>query len=207
VNFSRTVWITFHLRGTTSNVSVTSSPSLDRRPLQQGQAVGPGITTRSRGRCAGKGPRTGLRRIGPRAARSPAVSGSRAASSSAAAASNSSIELATVGEMFRNVAFIVFNYDRCVEQFLSEALKAYFALDDVTIMKVLATVDIFHPYGTIGDHPLWRRGGISFGAEPSASELRRIAERVKTFTERIEEGEELQRMRDLLAGASRKRIH
>src|SRR5688500_14779625 len=27
VNFSRTVWITFHWRGTTSSVSVTSSPS------------------------------------------------------------------------------------------------------------------------------------------------------------------------------------
>ncbi len=115
----------------------------------------------------------------------------------------SGIELATVHEMFRNVAFIVFNYDRCVEQFLSEALKSYFFLDDATVMEVLATVDIFHPYGTIGDHPLWRRGGVMFGAEPSASQLKQIAQRVKTFTERIEEGEELRRMRDSLAAASR----
>lgn len=28
VNFSRTVWITFHERGTTSSVSVVSSPSI-----------------------------------------------------------------------------------------------------------------------------------------------------------------------------------
>jgi hypothetical protein len=28
-NFSRTVWITFHWRGITSSVSVTSSPSFD----------------------------------------------------------------------------------------------------------------------------------------------------------------------------------
>ena len=54
VNRSRTVWITFHWRGITSSVSVTSSPSLATLPLQHGQAVGPGITTRSRGRCAGK---------------------------------------------------------------------------------------------------------------------------------------------------------
>ena len=54
VNFSRTVWITFHCRGTTSSVSVMSSPSLASLPPQHGQAVGPGITTRSRGRCAGK---------------------------------------------------------------------------------------------------------------------------------------------------------
>ena len=62
-NFSRTVWITFHWRGTLSRVSVIVSPSLDSAPPQQGHAVGPGMTTRSRGRCAGSGPRTGLRRM------------------------------------------------------------------------------------------------------------------------------------------------
>src|SRR5512134_3148296 len=34
VNFSRTVWITFHCRGITSSVSVTSSPSLTSLPPQ-----------------------------------------------------------------------------------------------------------------------------------------------------------------------------
>ena len=46
VNFSRTVWITFHWRGTTSSVSVTSSPSFAIRPEpQQAHVVGPSITT------------------------------------------------------------------------------------------------------------------------------------------------------------------
>ena len=43
VNFSRTVWITFHWRGTTSKVSVIVSPSLASLPPQHGQAVGAGI--------------------------------------------------------------------------------------------------------------------------------------------------------------------
>ena len=92
-NFSRTVWTTFQCRGTSSRVSVTSSPSLDRAPWQHGQAVGPGTTTRSRGRWAGNGPRTGLRRTGPRAAMPPSGASSpppSAASSSAAPASSSS---------------------------------------------------------------------------------------------------------------------
>ena len=56
VNFSRTCWITFHCRGTTSSVSVTSSPILaSRSEPQQAQAVGPGTMTRSRGRCSGNG--------------------------------------------------------------------------------------------------------------------------------------------------------
>jgi len=88
-NRSRTVCTTFQCRGTTSRVSVTSSPSLDRLPWQHGQEVGPGMTTRSRGRCAGNGPRTGLRRIGLRAGM-PSISPSSAASSSAHAACTSS---------------------------------------------------------------------------------------------------------------------
>src|SRR5207237_5742803 len=59
VNFSRTVWITFHCRGTISSVSVMSSPSLANLPPQQGHTLGAGITTRSRGRYAGNGARTG----------------------------------------------------------------------------------------------------------------------------------------------------
>ena len=63
VNFSRTVWITFHRRGITSSVSVTSSPIFDSpSDPQHVQAMGAGTTTRSRGRCSGKGLRDGLRR-------------------------------------------------------------------------------------------------------------------------------------------------
>ena len=58
LNFSRTVCTTFHCLGTTSSVSVTSSPSLTRSPPpQQEQASGEGSTTRSRGRSAGSGAR------------------------------------------------------------------------------------------------------------------------------------------------------
>ena len=52
--------MTFQDRGTTSKVSVTSSPSFDSLDEpQQGQDVGAGANTRSRGRCSGKGLRTG----------------------------------------------------------------------------------------------------------------------------------------------------
>jgi transposase len=88
-NFSRTVWITFHRRGMLSRVSVTVSPSLHRAPPQQGHAVGPGMTTRSRGRCAGRGPRTGLRRVTTLPARSSLISVAIAASAASASSSSS----------------------------------------------------------------------------------------------------------------------
>ena len=90
-NFSRTCWITFHWRGMTSSVSVTSSPSFDSRvPPQQAQDVGPRTTTRSRGRCSGKGLRDGRLRVNEATVVVLAAAISAASSSSVADASNSS---------------------------------------------------------------------------------------------------------------------
>jgi hypothetical protein len=89
--FSRTCWITFQERGTTSSVSVTSSPSLDScAPPQRGQQAGAAITTRSRGRCSGKGLREGRLRLKPATVVVLAAAASAISSSSVAEASSSS---------------------------------------------------------------------------------------------------------------------
>jgi hypothetical protein len=90
VNFSRTVWITFHCRGTTSSVSVMSSPILaSRSEPQQAQAVGPGTTMRSRGRCAGNGLRPAFLRVNDRAVVPSTVSAASASSVAVASSSSS----------------------------------------------------------------------------------------------------------------------
>ena len=91
VNFSRTVWITFHWRGITSSVSVTSSPIFESfcEP-QHSQALGAGTTTRSRGRCSGNGLRDGRRRVNALTRVVSAAACSAASSSSVALASSSS---------------------------------------------------------------------------------------------------------------------
>jgi hypothetical protein len=94
-NFSRTCWITFQDFGMTSSVSVMSSPSWDSgAPLQQAQAVGPGMITRSRGRWAGNGLRDGRLRVNDATVVVVfvvlAAAISAASSSSVAAVSNSS---------------------------------------------------------------------------------------------------------------------
>src|ERR1700746_404903 len=67
VNFSRTVSITFHWRGTASRVSGPSPPILpSRSEPQQVQVFGAATTTRSRGRSAGNGLRLCLRRVNER---------------------------------------------------------------------------------------------------------------------------------------------
>jgi hypothetical protein len=105
-NFSRTVWITFHCRGTTSSVSVMSSPNLASLPPQQGQALGAAITTRSRGRCAGNGARTGFRRAKLTTDVVTAASSSAALASSSSSCSSHLVEqtLAALGRLPKPVA-------------------------------------------------------------------------------------------------------
>ena len=88
---SRTVWITFYWRGTTSSVSVVSSPSFDgRTDPQPAQQIGLGITTRVRGRCAGNGWRDGQVRVNAVTVVVLAAAIAAAASSSLAVASATS---------------------------------------------------------------------------------------------------------------------
>jgi hypothetical protein len=90
-NRSRTVWITFHWRGTLSSVSVIVSPSLHSlSEPQQGQVAGAGTTTRSRGRWSGNGLRAGFLRANASTVVVFAAARSAASSSSPAVASSSS---------------------------------------------------------------------------------------------------------------------
>ena len=90
-NFSRTVWITFHWRGTTSSVSVISSPNFDSLcEPQQGQFSGAVMTMRSRGKCPGNGFFDGRLRSNELTVCVRAAARSAASSSSVADASRSS---------------------------------------------------------------------------------------------------------------------
>ena len=73
-----------------SSVSVMVSPSLASLPPQQGQLVGAGRTTRSRGKCAGRGPRTGFARVNGRTVVLSGAASAATSSSDAAVSSSSS---------------------------------------------------------------------------------------------------------------------
>ena len=58
-----------------------------------------------------------------------------------------------VKNLFENVSFIVFNYDRCIEHFFLHAIQAVYGLRRDDAYEVLKTLDIVHPYGTLSDLP------------------------------------------------------
>src|SRR5690606_26695494 len=86
---------------------------------------------------------------------------------------------------------IIFNYDRCIEQYLENALQIYFAISLSEAQSLLRKLKTFHPYGSVGKFS-WQIKGegvkpIRFGAELSPSELVGVAGGIKTFTERLED--------------------
>jgi hypothetical protein len=90
-------------------------------------------------------------------------------------------------QIFYNVAFIVFNYDRCLEHFLISALQLVYGMGQHEAVQTVASCRIIHPYGIIADLPYGGSGlGIPFGGAdnfdyncvtPSAG--------VKIFTEQV----------------------
>jgi hypothetical protein len=55
-----------------------------------------------------------------------------------------------VRQIFDNVSFIVFNYDRCLEYFLLHALQYLFGISDKDAHSILEELTIIHPFGDIG---------------------------------------------------------
>jgi hypothetical protein len=52
-----------------------------------------------------------------------------------------------VGQIFDNVSFIIFNYDRCVEYFLENAIQRLYNLDGNDAIAIVDKLRIIHPMG------------------------------------------------------------
>jgi hypothetical protein len=87
-----------------------------------------------------------------------------------------------------DISFIIFNYDRCFEYFIYYALMVYYNIDQNKARGLVQSLHINHPYGTVGD--LWdNKGKCTFGVSPDSTQLIRLAQRIKTFTESIDDEE------------------
>lgn len=102
--------------------------------------------------------------------------------------------------VFDNVSIITFNYDRCIERFLPQALSQYYELSFDDAIAIAKRLQIFHPYGTVG--PLsWQdqNGQVPFGGY--GRPLLPMASRIKTFTEGLDDETILGPMHDAIIAA------
>lgn len=88
-----------------------------------------------------------------------------------------------LSDRMKSIALIVFNYDRCIEHFLYNAIQNYYGITVEEAGRIVNTIEIYHPYGIVGRLP-WQSGqGVKFGAEVSPGQLLELAKQIKTFTE------------------------
>jgi hypothetical protein len=89
-----------------------------------------------------------------------------------------------IEDRLSSLAFVVFNYDRCVEHFLFYSLQSYFRITADEAARLVQLVDIYHPYGTVGPLP-WQPGKpvVAYGEELRPPRLLEIAAGIRTFTQ------------------------
>lgn len=107
-----------------------------------------------------------------------------------------------IDQIFENVSFIVFNYDRCIEHFLFHALQNYYGIQSEEATKLMQTLTIHHPYGMVGALE-WQGGEytVPFGGSHQSAGLLALARQIKTFSERIEDESVTSAMRKLVQDA------
>ncbi len=107
-----------------------------------------------------------------------------------------------IHNIFENVSFIVFNYDRCLEHFLLHALITYFGLPREDASGLIGGLRIVHPYGVIGRLPwLSNIAPTSFGQDILTSDLIDRANQIRTFTERVDDIGQLEHIRSFVSNA------
>ncbi|MGO8061310.1 hypothetical protein ACC716_24295 [Rhizobium johnstonii] len=112
------------------------------------------------------------------------------------------VQLGDLDKIFDNVAFITFNYDRCIEHYISYWLENYFRISADHAQNLTRKLKVFHPYGQVGRLP-WQGGGnsVGYGTELSSRTLPQIANQIRTFTERVDDDAMLDEMRGYIADA------
>jgi hypothetical protein len=95
-----------------------------------------------------------------------------------------SVHVSNARQIFDNVAFIVFNYDRCLEYFLENALRQVYDMSHAEASAAVDDLHIIHPYGVVAG--LSSSGGVPFGGGDNfESDYASLSGGVKIFTEQI----------------------
>jgi hypothetical protein len=93
--------------------------------------------------------------------------------------------------IFSGLSIVCFNYDRCIEYYLWNALMDYYALNGGQSAALLRTLRITHPYGTVGD-----LSDVGFGARPDSKQLIASASRIRTFNEELHDETQIRMVKE-----------
>lgn len=118
----------------------------------------------------------------------------------------SGVRRSDVNSLAANTNIICFNYDRCLERYLTSALIQGYGLESAAANDIVSRMNIVHPYGHLGPlpiNPLESAPDIcGYGASPTSIDLNKAAARLRTFSEVVDE-ESATRLREMVLGAQR----
>ena len=108
------------------------------------------------------------------------------------------VQARSIEYLFDSVTFITFNYDRCIEHYMVQALKNYLRLTWGDAQELTNRLTVIHPYGQVGYLPWQSKSGpsVKFGHPTHATEIEAIASQIRTFTERMDDETTLEFMRE-----------
>lgn len=87
----------------------------------------------------------------------------------------------------QNLSVIAFNYDRCFEHFMYYSIITYYGCEPQVAADVVKSMNIYHPYGTVGYLPwMGKSPTAKFGEVVDSSVLLSLAGQIKTYTEGVE---------------------
>jgi hypothetical protein len=92
------------------------------------------------------------------------------------------------------VSIICFNYDRCIEYYLIEAIHKAYRIDRAEAKDIVNRLNIIHPYGTLGRVP-YQTGGwgdrmLEFGPDPNFDPFT-VGQNIRTYTEQMHKEDEV----------------
>lgn len=102
-------------------------------------------------------------------------------------------------ERLKDISFIIFNYDRCFEYYMANAINAYYKIGVGNADKIVDGMKIIHPYGKIGE-----LNRIPLDADLCYKKLFDCVNNIRTFTEDSKETrEERASIKHLIDNANR----
>jgi hypothetical protein len=112
------------------------------------------------------------------------------------------VPLKSVDSIFKNVSFITFNYDRCIEHFLINALSPLYGITQDHARKLCESVVMHHAYGSVGSLPGWKSDlGAPVGFGGYNADVSALANSIRTYTETARDQQEIEAIRATVSQA------
>ncbi|MFP9137240.1 SIR2 family protein [Devosia sp. XGJD_8] len=105
-----------------------------------------------------------------------------------------------IDSIAEDLTIICFNYDRCIEHYLTYAVQRTFGIDWQEAYDHVSKIRIIHPYGDLGPLKSGATSRNSFGSLEGV-DFWMASQRLSTFTEEVRDQDSLKEIRSAIASA------